>query len=252
MNPKQAIINLIIRLADNAFILGHRNSEWTGIGPSIEEDISFSSMAQDKIGHAFQLYTILHRYMGGMNPDEYGFNRKEKEFQCCHLVELYTEDYGFALVRHFLFDEAEMIRYQSLSQSSFKPLADLAKKIVGEIRYHRLHADVWMKKLAQSGSEESKARMQTALNFLWPYALGIFESSDMESVLMDNNTFVGEDEIRKQWEIEVKEKLMEYNLVIPNDAQPIFGGARGFHTPELADLLLEMQEVYSIDVNAEW
>ena len=109
-----------------------------------------------------------------------------------------------------------------------------------------------MKKLAQSGSEESKARIQTALNFLWPYALGIFESSDMESVLMDNNTFVGEDEIRKQWEIEVKEKLMEYNLVIPNDAQPIFGGARGFHTSELADLLLEMQEVYSIDVNAEW
>jgi ring-1,2-phenylacetyl-CoA epoxidase subunit PaaC len=122
------IKDLLFKMADDALIIGHRNSEWTGIGPVLEEDLAFSSMAQDKIGHAFALYTILHESFGEAEPDTLAFKRTEKEFKCCQLVELPIGEYDFSLMRHFLFDHAESLRYEMLANSSFQPLAQLAKK----------------------------------------------------------------------------------------------------------------------------
>jgi len=252
MNPKEAIQNLISRMADNAFILGHRNAEWTGIGPTLEEDIAFSSMAQDKIGHAFQLYTLMHKYMGGLSPDDMGFNRTEKEFLCCQFVELYTNDYAYALIRHYLYDHAEAIRYQLLRSSSFRPLADLAKKIAGEIKYHTMHADLWMKKLTLGGNEESKARMQTALNEAWPYALGLFEITEAEESIMQAKVFTGEEDLKSQWMAHILPAVERFGLRIPAYAEPVFGGAKGFHSHWLSPLLEEMTEVFRTDVSTEW
>ena len=130
----EAIKDLLYKMADDALVIGHRNSEWTGIGPMLEEDLAFSSMAQDKVGHAQALYQILHDALGEKTPDELAFQREEKEFKCCQLVELPIGEYDFSLVRHFLFDHAELIRYEMLTASSFMPLAQLARKVKGEIK----------------------------------------------------------------------------------------------------------------------
>src|SRR5690606_13992308 len=116
-----AIKELLYRMADDLLILGHRNSEWTGIGPMLEEDISFSSMAQDKIGQAQALYQLLHA-LGEADPDTVAFTRNAPQFHCSQLNEYPIGEYDFSLIRHFLFDNAELLRYELLANSSYEPL----------------------------------------------------------------------------------------------------------------------------------
>lgn len=248
-----ALKDLLYKMADDALIIGHRNSEWTGIGPMLEEDLAFSSMAQDKIGHALALYTILHEALGEPEPDKLGFMRSEKEFRCCQFVEQPIGEYDFSIVRQFLFDHAELIRYEMLSQSSFVPLAQLAKKMKGEIRYHVLHGDTFLKQLA-SGTEESKAKMQSALNYSWHLALGIFEKGDWESELIEQRIFMGEEELKKRWIEKVSAVIESSGLSVPNtdDAKIVYGGRKGFHSEYLKPLLDEMTEVVRLDLTAEW
>src|SRR5690606_18838657 len=124
-------------------ILGHRNSEWTGLGPLLEEDIAFSSMAQDKIGHSYALYQMLHD-LGEDDPDTVAFMRPASQFHNSHFVELPNGEYDFSLMRHFLYDTAEQLRFELLQESAAEPLAELARKIRGELRYHALHANTWI------------------------------------------------------------------------------------------------------------
>lgn len=245
--------DLLYKMADDALIIGHRNSEWTGIGPMLEEDLAFSSMAQDKIGHAQALYKILHEVLGEPEPDKLGFMRTEKEFKCCQLVELPIGEYDFSIVRQFLFDHAELLRYEMLSQSSFQPLAQLAKKVKGEIKYHVLHADTFVKQLA-SGTEESKARMQSSLNYAWHYALGIFETSEFEGDLIAQNIFPGEEELKERWLRKISTIIESAGLKVPatDETKIVYGGRKGFHSEYLKPLLHEMTEVVRLDLNAEW
>lgn len=249
----EAIKELLFKMADDALIFGHRNSEWTGIGPTLEEDIAFSSMAQDKIGHAWVLYKILHEKFDCESPDLLAFNRQEKEYKCCHLVEFYTKDYAFALMRQFFYDHAEYIRYEFLSSSSFEPLAELARKIKGEIKYHILHADTWVKSLSR-GTEESKARMQAALNEVYPLALGIFEKGKFEAELISQNIFAGEKALQDAWEKVVSKLISEAGLLIPVVTNETigFGGRQGYHTNQLKPLLTEMKEVFNTEPGATW
>jgi ring-1,2-phenylacetyl-CoA epoxidase subunit PaaC len=104
-----ALKELLYKMADDQLILGHRNSEWTGMGPLLEEDIAFSSMAQDKVGQSLALYTVLHQ-LGENEPDTVAFTRNANQFHNCILVELPNQEYDFSLIRHFLFDTAEALR----------------------------------------------------------------------------------------------------------------------------------------------
>lgn len=248
-----ALKDLLFRMADDALIIGHRNSEWTGIGPMLEEDLAFSSMAQDKIGHAQALYKILHEVLGEADPDKLGFLREESAFRCCHLVEYPIGEYDFSLMRHFLFDHAELIRYEMLTQSAFQPLALLAKKMKGEIKYHVMHADTFLAQLSK-GTEESHARMQTALNNSWHLALGIFEKTDAESELINGAVFAGEEELQKRWLAAVVPLLESAGLNVPsiNNNNIVYGGRKGYHSEYLKPLLDEMCEVVRADPGAEW
>lgn len=248
----QALKELLFKMADDALVIGHRNSEWTGIGPLLEEDLAFSSMAQDKIGHANALYTILHS-LGEADADTLGFKRSAKEFRNCQLVELPIGEYDFSLIRHFLFDHAELLRYEMLVDSSFQPLAAMAKKAKSEIKYHVMHADIWLKQLA-NGNEESKARMQSALNYAWHFALGIFEESPFESELISQNIFVGENALKTAWLDRVSSIIESVGLKVPqtDESKIAFGGRKGFHTEFLQPLLSEMTEVTNEDISAEW
>lgn len=248
-----AVKDLLFRMADDALIIGHRNSEWTGIGPMLEEDLAFSSMAQDKIGHALALYTILHEVLGEAHPDKLGFMRNESEFRCCQLVEQPIGEYDFSIIRQFLFDHAELLRYEMLTQSSFQPLAQLAKKVKGEIKYHVMHADTFVKQLG-NGTEESHARMQTALNNAWRLALGIFEKTEFEAEVISSGLFAGEDELKKRWLEKITLVIEAANLKVPatDESKIVYGGRKGYHSEYLKPLLDEMCEVVRTDIDAEW
>ncbi len=248
----QALKDLLYKMADDALVIGHRNSEWTGIGPLLEEDLAFSSMAQDKVGHAQALYKIVHD-LGEAYPDTLGFKRSAKEFRNCQFVELPIGEYDFSLARHFLFDHAELLRYEMLVNSSFQPLAAMARKAKGEIKYHVFHADSWLKQLA-NGNEESKARMQSALNFAWHYALGIFETGAFEEELKSQNIFAGEEALKTEWLKRISAIIEGVGLNIPQTAETkiALGGRKGFHTEFLQPLLTEMTEVMNVDPSAEW
>lgn len=248
-----AIKNLLYRIADDELIIGHRNSEWTGLGPILEEDIAFSSLAQDQIGHALANYTILEKEFGEAPPDTVAFNRQEKDFLSCQLVELPIGEYDFSLMRHFLFDHSESCRYELLLKSSFAPLAMLAKKIKGEMKYHTLHADLWITKLG-NGTEESHARMQTALNETLPYALGLFEASDYEDELISTGVFAGEKALQAMWLDRITPIIEQAHLSMPDmtTIEPKFGGRRGYHSEYLQPLLTEMSEVFQLDLETKW
>ncbi|OWY20472.1 phenylacetate-CoA oxygenase subunit PaaI [Sphingobacteriales bacterium UPWRP_1] len=248
-----ALKELLYKMGDDALIMGHRNAEWTGLAPTLEEDISFSSIAQDQIGHALAMYTLLHEHLGQPNPDIIGFTRAETAFTCCHLTELPNSGYDFSLIRHFLFDHAEILRYKAVTQSSFTPLAQVAAKIMGELKYHILHANTWVRQLGNA-TEEAKARLQTSLNTLFPYALGIFEPSEHEQTLIAEGIFIGENALKTQWLQAIETILKQTSLFLPDATaiQPVYGGRRGYHTEYLQPLLTEMTEVFRIDESAEW
>jgi len=247
-----ALKELLYKMADDQLILGHRNSEWTGMGPLLEEDIAFSSMAQDKIGHSLALYTILHQ-LGEGDPDTVAFTRNAKQFHNCVLTELPNGEYDFSLIRHFLYDTAEAIRFEALTQSSCEPLAQLATKIRGELRYHTLHANTWIKQLG-SATPESIDRLQKSLDYALPYALGIFEESPYENEIIGQGIFEGEQKIKEKWLAQIQKILAQTSLQLPDVKiiQPIMGGRMGKHSEHLQPLLDEMSEVFKIDPAAEW
>lgn len=249
---EQAIKDLLYKLADDQLILGHRNSEWTGFGPILEEDIAFSSMAQDKIGHSLAFYTLLQE-LGEADPDTVAFTRNANQFHNSQLVELPNGEYDFSLIRHFLYDNAEIIRFEMLSQSSYEPIAKVATKLKGEVKYHVLHANTWIKNLGTS-TEEAILRLQASLNEAIPYALGMFEPSKYEQELIDAGVYAGEEAVKAEWLKRIQVIIEKTNLRLPDLAtvEPKFGGRYGEHTEHLQPLLDEMAEVFKIDPTAEW
>ncbi|WP_400190349.1 1,2-phenylacetyl-CoA epoxidase subunit PaaC [Hymenobacter sp. B81] len=244
--------NLLYRLADDQLILGHRNSEWNGLGPILEEDIAFSSMAQDKLGHSLQLYSLLHQ-LGEAEPDTVAFTRNAPQFHCCQLVELPIGDYAFSLIRHFLFDHAELLRFELLADSSHEPLAQVARKLKGELKYHVLHANTWVKQLGSS-TDEAIEKLQHALDFTLPYALGIFETTELEDAIVAEGLFAGEAELRTRWQESIGKVLAQTRLELPDlsTLTPVYGGRGGQHTAHLQPLLDEMAEVFRLDPTADW
>jgi len=247
-----ALKELLYKMADDQLILGHHNSEWTGMGPLLEEDIAFSSMAQDKIGHSLAIYTLLHQ-LGEQDPDTVAFTRHAPQFHNSVFVELPNGEYDFSLIRHFLYDTAEALRFEMLSNSSYEPLAQLARKIKGELRYHTLHANTWMKQLGNA-TEESIGRLQRSLEVALPYALGLFEESPYENELISSGIFGGEKELKQQWMKKTGEVIALTQLHLPgwNTLSPVTGGRKGQHSEHLQPLLTEMSEVFRIDPTAQW
>jgi ring-1,2-phenylacetyl-CoA epoxidase subunit PaaC len=247
-----AIKDLLYKLADDQLILGHRNSEWTGFGPILEEDIAFSSMAQDKIGHSLAFYTLLND-LGEAEPDTVAFTRNAGQFHNSQLVELPNGEYDFSLIRHFLYDNAEIVRFEMLSRSSYEPIAKVATKLKGEVKYHVLHANTWIKNLGTS-TEEAILRLKSSLSEALPYALGLFEPSKYEQELIEAGVYEGEEAVKAEWLKRIQAVLEKTELKLPDleSITPKYGGRYGEHTEHLQPLLDEMAEVFKIDPTAEW
>lgn len=247
-----ALKELFYKMADDQLILGHRNSEWTGMGPILEEDIAFSSMAQDKLGHSLAFYHLLHD-LGEPDPDTLAFRRKSEQFHCCQFVELPIGEYDFSLIRHFLFDQAEAIRFELLSQCAYEPVAKVTTKLKGELRYHVLHANTMLKQLGNA-TEESISRLQHSLNYAFPFALGMFEKSPFEETLLTDLILNREEDIKTQWLENISKIIAQTQLQLPDykSIAPVYGGRSGSHSRHLQPLLTEMAEVYNLDPHTEW
>jgi 1,2-phenylacetyl-CoA epoxidase catalytic subunit len=152
---------LLIGIADDEMILGWRDSEWTGIAPFLEEDVAFSSIAQNEIGHARALYELAAQELG-TTADELAFDRKPEEYRCCELVELRLPEWERTIARHVLYEEADAERLERLKSSDDAELAGLAAKIDREEAYHRIHAQMWADRL------RDEPRFQEALAELRP------------------------------------------------------------------------------------
>jgi ring-1,2-phenylacetyl-CoA epoxidase subunit PaaC len=152
----------LLPIADDELVLGWRNSEWTGIAPFLEEDVAFSSIAQNEIGHARALYQLVADDLG-TTADELAFDRNPEEYRCSTLVELrLVPDWAQTIARHYLYETADARRIEALMESNDPEVAGLAAKIDREEAYHRMHAEMWFERL------NDEPRFTAALEELQP------------------------------------------------------------------------------------
>ena len=151
----------LLEIADDELIVGWRDSEWTGIAPLLEEDVAFSSIAQNEIGHARALYELVARERGA-TADELAFDRSPEEYRCARIVELRLMDWERTIARHYLYEEADAKRLEQLKRSDDPEIAGLAAKIDREEAYHRMHAEMWHERL------KDEPRYTAALDELRP------------------------------------------------------------------------------------
>ncbi len=207
--------DLLLDLADDELILGWRDSEWTGIAPTLEEDVAFSSIAQNEIGHARALYELAARELG-TDADALAFDRAPDEYRCAPFVELHLLEWAHTIARRYLYEEADRVRIRSLMRSDDAELAGLAAKIDREETYHRMHAELW------AGRLHDESRFRSAVEELWPYALGVLEP-------------------------DLRPELAQRVGLEPAEVHE-----RGEHTAELAELWSEMTEVRRSIPGAQW
>jgi ring-1,2-phenylacetyl-CoA epoxidase subunit PaaC len=217
---------LLLELADDELILGWRNSEWTGIAPFLEEDVAFSSIAQNEIGHARALYELAARDLG-TDADALAFDRKPEEYRCAPLVELRRLEWARTIARHWLYETADAVRLEALKASADEEVAGLAAKMDREETYHRLHAEMWLDRLL--AAPDGRGRLEDGLRELWPYALGVLD-----------------DQLRPTFVERVRARL-PFDLP---DVEPV---PRGRHEAELEQLLSEMTMVRrSAPAGSQW
>ncbi|MFP5299443.1 MAG: 1,2-phenylacetyl-CoA epoxidase subunit PaaC, partial [Actinomycetota bacterium] len=259
-------------------ILGHRHSEWTGWAPHIEEDVAFSSIAQDEIGHAAAYYTLAGNILD-KSADEIAFGRKPVDYRNATFCERPNGDWAYTLARHWLYDHADDLRLGSLQRSSNPDLANLATKMRREERYHLLHADMWMKRIGH-GPVEGRTRLIDALAHAYPDAIGLFEPIEgEEEILRQGLLLTGSEELKQRFVDEIDQALDDLGLPrsvkstdhaaefvasssgdliegdedLPDDgpSDPT-GGRTGQHTPEFEELWEVLTLRYREDPGARW
>jgi ring-1,2-phenylacetyl-CoA epoxidase subunit PaaC len=177
-----ARIDLLLALADDELILGHRHSHWTGVAPHLEEDLAFSSIAQDEIGHAVVWYALASE-LTGKDPDTLGLGRQPDDYRNAILVERPNRDWGYSIARQYLYDTADDVRLTALADSSWTAVADATGALRREERYHLLHARTWLDRLA-NGPVEARTKLSQGLVAAFGEALGLFEPLPNEDELV--------------------------------------------------------------------
>jgi ring-1,2-phenylacetyl-CoA epoxidase subunit PaaC len=249
---KKVLSEYLLGIADDELILGHRDSEWCGHAPILEEDIAFANIALDEIGHASVWYKLAADLIGEDEetyPDQMVFRRDPEDFRNIQLVELPRGDWAFSMLRQYLFDSMEFIRLAATRKSIHKPLAEAAAKIRQEEIYHHRHTSYWIKRLGM-GTEESHRRSQNALNELWSFTLQMFQPNEYDEMLQEEQITPDLHDIHDEWTEQVKSYLLACGLTIPVHTGTRFN--RKQHTRHLPILITEMQSVARLDMQAIW
>ena len=245
-----AHVEYVLRIADSSLILGHRLSEWCGHGPALEEDIALTNVALDLIGQARALYTHAGALEGnGRDEDQFAFSRSADEFRNVSIVELPNGDYAHTIVRNFLFTAFQRELWVALNASADTRLAEIAAKSLKETQYHVQHASDWTIRLGD-GTEPSHARMQRALDVLWPYTAEFFSASRSD----DDSAAIGPawSTLETGWCRAVRPVLDVATLSVSERSSFLSRGKEGVHGEHMDDLLAEMQHLQRTYPNCDW
>jgi len=250
--PSQAVAAFALRMGDNCLILGHRNSEWCGHAPALEEDIALANTALDLIGQT-QLWLGLacEAEDKGRSADDLAFLRDVSGYRNLLLVEQPNGDFGRTLMRQYLFDAWHLPMLKALMGSADKRIADIAEKASKEVAYHLERSTDLVVRLGD-GTRESHARMQAAVDFLWPYTGEMFLADALDEELAAAGLAPEPNTLRPAWQDHVGRTFADATLKAPEKSFVHKGGRRGVHSEHLGYILAEMQFLQRAYPGARW
>ena len=249
---QDAFFEFLLRMGDNALILGHRNSEWCGHGPVLEEDIAMSNIALDLIGQTSLWLGLAGEVEGqGRSADDLAYLRDAWDFRNLLLLERPNGDFGKTLMRQFLFDAFHFHQLQALTGSADPRVAEIAAKALKEVSYHLERSAEQVIALGD-GTDESHARMQAALDEQWGYALEMFTSDASDAAMAAAGIAPDPANLRGVWDETVDAVLAQATLKRPDSSFAHKGGKQGTHTEHLGYILAEMQFLQRAYPGASW
>ncbi|MBT5820914.1 MAG: phenylacetate-CoA oxygenase subunit PaaC [Planktotalea sp.] len=248
-----AYFEFLLRMGDNTLILGHRVSEWCGHAPVIEEDIALANTALDLIGQTQMWLGLAAEVEGkGRTADDLAMLRDAWDFRNVLMVEKPNGDFGQTLMRQFLFDAFHLEMLKGLTTSSEPRVAEIAAKAVKEVQYHVERSGDTVIGLGD-GTAESHARMQDALNFMWPYVGEMFASDDVDAEMLSTGIAPDLTQLRIAFDAHVGAVMADATLTIPDSTFAHKGGKSGFqHTEHLGHILTQMQWLQRAYPGASW
>ena len=248
-----AYFEFLLRMGDNTLILGHRVSEWCGHAPVIEEDIALANTALDLIGQTQMWLGLAAEVEGkGRTADDLAMLRDAWDFRNVLMVEKPNGDFGQTLMRQFLFDAFHLEMLKGLTTSSEPRVAEIAAKAVKEVQYHVERSGDTVIGLGD-GTAESHARMQDALNFMWPYVGEMFASDDVDAEMLSTGIAPDLTQLRIAFDAHVGAVMADATLTIPDSTFAHKGGKSGFqHTEHLGHILTQMQWLQRAYPRASW
>ena len=250
MNP---LFEFLLRQGDTTLILSHRLSEWCGKGPVLEEDIALANIALDLLGQT-QMWLGYAAEIEGLNrcADDLAFTRDAWDFRCLLLAEQPNGDFGQTMMRQYLYDTFQLLQLDALSKSSDPRVAEIAMKSAKEVAYHVERSRDTVVALGD-GTSESHDRMQAALTLLWPFALEMFVTDEVDIEIDKTGLAPKPDSLRDAWLAQIKETMTDATLDIPEDSFAHKGGKSGVrHTEHLGHILASMQFLQRAYPGANW
>jgi len=245
-------VEYILRVADNALILGQRLSEWSGHAPVLEEELALANIALDLIGQARLLLTHAGALEGkGRDEDRLAFTRNEHEYRNVTLLELPNGDFGATVLRNYLFAAFQTQLWGALQSSTDRELVAIAAKSLKEARYHERHSAEWVIRLGD-GTEQSHVRMQAALDRLWPYTAELFSENETDQSAAREGLGPTWSSLEPAWSQAVLPVLKEATLSAPAASAFRSRGKFGVHSEHLGLLLAEMQHLQRAFPGSTW
>jgi len=258
-------INYTLHLADNALILGHRNSEWCGHGPVLEQDIAITNISLDLIGQARNFYQYAAELTneakasspqgeevgGEVTEDTLAYLRDARDFKNCLLVEQPNGDWAVTILRQFLFSVYQYLLYQRLQTSNDAQLAAIAEKALKEVTYHIRWSSEWVIRLGD-GTEESHKKILKAIDDLWMFTGELFKPALYETEVVEDGFGVDVANLKDGWMQKVKNVFGDATLPVPENVWMQSGGKEGMHTEHLGYILADMQFLQRAYPDCEW
>lgn len=249
---KKALLDIVLRLGDNALILGHRLSEWCSKGPILEEDLALANIALDYIGQARILLTYAGEVEGsGKTEDDWAYLRLSADYRNALLVEQANGDFAVTIARQLYYTVFSDLLLDQLQHSKDATLAGYAAKAKKESAYHFRHCSEWLLRLGD-GTEESHARMQKGIDELWMYTGDLFATSPDDAQLVKEGIIPDFSSLREPWTKRIAEILTQATLTLPQETWMQEGSRQGLHTEKLSYLLGEMQSLTRAYPGAKW
>ncbi|WP_262267970.1 1,2-phenylacetyl-CoA epoxidase subunit PaaC [Microvirga yunnanensis] len=252
MNAQDALVEYLLRLGDNALILGHRLSEWCGHSPALEEDLALSNVALDLIGQTQLWLNLAGEVEGrGRDADKLAYLRDARDFRNVLLVEQPNGDFAATMARQFYFDAWHYLLLRGLTGSTDPRIAEIAAKGLKEVTYHLERSQEWVLRLGD-GTEESHRRMQSAVDDLWMYTGELFEGDEVDQVMVRDGIGPDPATLHEPWLGLVRATIEEATLTLPQPGWAQKGGKRGIHSEHLGYILADLQFLQRAYPNATW